>query len=306
MKKIVIGDQGFEIIMGMYSIFNLQSQIITLKLLRRAYRRTLAAFQHGALTKTPIFFANSFPKSGTHLLTQVLHGLTQIGPAVDAGLPAVVMYTGTTGQPRAERDIVADLHRLKPGDIAYGHLHSRPDVRAELTRWGVAPFFIYRDPRDVVVSHVHYVTEMEPHHVHHAYYAKTLKDFDERLMTSILGRPELEIPFPNVWGRFEPYLGWLECPEVLTLQFEDFITHRAATLERVLDHAQRCGFVVKTSREQALRVLDSAINPEQSPTFRSGKVGKWRAAFKSSHKKTFKNVAGDLLIRLGYETSNDW
>jgi sulfotransferase 6B1 len=292
--------------MGMYSVFNLQSLLSNLKLLRRVYRRTRATLRRGSLTNAPILFANSFPKSGTHLLTQVLQGLTQIGPAVEAGLPAMVMYAGVTGQARSPEEILTDLGRLRGGDIAYGHLHVTPAIQEKLTGPNMAPFFIYRDPRDVVVSHVHYVTEMEPNHVHHVYYSQTLKDFDERLRTSILGRPELDVPFPDIRGRFEPYLGWLDCPEVLPLRFEDFITHRSATLERVLDHAQRRGFTVNTTREQALRVLDSAINPEKSPTFRSGKVGKWRAAFKESHKKIFKDVAGDLLILLGYDETNDW
>jgi len=78
------------------------------------------------------------------------------------------------------------------------------------------------------------------------------------------------------------------------------------TLERVLDHAQSRGFRVKTSREQALKLLESAINPGKSPTFRSGKAGKWRESFAPEHKSIFKQVAGDLLIRLGYEISNDW
>ena len=37
---------------------------------------------------------------------------------------------------------------------------------------GLAAYFILRDPRDVVVSHVHYITEMEPNHIHHRYYTE--------------------------------------------------------------------------------------------------------------------------------------
>jgi hypothetical protein len=147
---------------------------------------------------------------------------------------------------------------------------------------------------------------MEPKHVHHHYYIEQLHTFDERLMISILGLPELAAPFPDIRGRFEPYLGWLSCPEVLTLRFEDFVSHRTATLERVLDHAQSRGLTVKLLREEALRVLDAAINPERSPTFRSGKIGKWRQSFNEAHKNAFKEIAGDLLIQLGYEENYDW
>ncbi len=277
-----------------------------LKLIRWQYRRLRMVIKCGSLRGVPVLFANSFPKSGTHLLTQVLQGLTQVGPAVDSGLPAVVTFDGPTGQPRQMHAIIQDLKRFRPGDIAYGHLHALPEVVSLLTQEGVAPFFILRDPRDVCVSHVHYVTEMEPNHVHHQHYRYELDNFDERLRTSILGRPELEIPFPDIRSRFEPYLGWLERPEVLILQFEDFITQKDETLLKVLDHARGRGFPVHVGEQEALNTLKSAIDPQKSPTFRSGKVGKWRESFNEEHKSIFKETAGDLLVRLGYEQSNDW
>ena len=277
-----------------------------LKLVRRKARRAAATMQHGSLAETPLLFANSFPKSGTHLLTQVLQGLTQISPAVESGLPAIITFDGPTGQPRPTPQILRDLRRLRPGDIAYGHLHALPEVVAHLTAPGAAPFFILRDPRDVVVSHVHYVTEMEPNHVHHAWYRDELSNFDERLRTSISGLPDLEIPFPDIRGRFDPYMGWLDAPEVLVLFYEDFITHREQTLLRVLNHARSRGLKLHVGEQEALRVLESAINPRKSPTFRSGKIGKWRESFSDAHKTLFKDVAGDLLIRLGYEKDNDW
>jgi hypothetical protein len=285
---------------------NSQSIILVLKLLRHSYRRMVTSFRVGTLSGSPMLFANSFPKSGTHLLTQVLHGFTNIGPAVDSGFPAIVMYDGPTGKPLLMSLILNELHRLKAGDICYGHLHALPDLVAELTRKEVATFFIYRDPRDVVVSHVYYVTEIDEEHVHHPYYAKELKTFDERLQVSILGRSELEVPFPDIRRRFEPYLDWLETPGVLTLQYEDFITQRGPTLESVLDHAENRGFRLAVPRAEALRRLDSAIEPEKSPTFRSGTIGKWRESFSSEHKAVFKQVAGDLLVRLGYERDNNW
>ena len=76
----------------------------------------------------------------------------------------------------------------------------------------MAAYFILRDPRDVVVSHVHYVTEMEPNHIHHRYYSQELHTFDERLRASILGIPDPAIPFPDIRQRFLPYLGWLDAP----------------------------------------------------------------------------------------------
>lgn len=278
------------------------------RLARRSLRRAAQALRYGRLSLEgiPILFANSFPKSGTHLLTQVLLGFTRLGPAVDSGLPAIVTFEGESGRPRLEEEILADLGRLKPGDIAYGHLHAIPAALACLCREGVAPFFILRDPRDVVVSHVHYVTEMASEHAHHRYYLEELRSFDERLRASILGRPDWEEPFPDIRARFEPYLGWLAREEVLALRFEDLVADQPAALGRVVDHTVARGFPLRAARRQAIEFLSRSIRPEKSPTFRSGQIGGWRERFTPEHRQLFKQIAGDLLIELGYEQGYDW
>ncbi len=278
------------------------------RLARRTLRRAaqMIRFRRWSLDEVPVLFANSFPKSGTHLLTQVLQGFSQLGPAVDSGLPAITTFEGDTGRSRASSEIVKDLHRLRPGDIAYGHIHALPEVITFLGQDGVAPYFILRDPRDVVVSHVHYVSEIETNHIHHQYYTEVLQDFEERLHTSILGIPNPEIPFPDIRTRFEPYLLWLEQSSVLSLHYEEFVTAREQAIGCVLDHSIRRGFPTKIEREKAIQVLSKNIDPKRSPTFRSGKIGGWKDQFSEKNKRLFKEVTGDMLIRLGYERDYDW
>jgi hypothetical protein len=281
------------------------------KLVRRQWRRlkrqqTLRAAGQPGLGSAPVFFTNSFPKSGTHLLTQVLEGFPLVGPAVDSGLPAVVMFEGASGRERTTPEILRDLKRLTHGDIGYGHLHARPQIVDLFTAEGFCAYFILRDPRDVVVSHVHYVTEIEPNHVHHAYYTQTLKTFDERLSVSILGRPDAVNPFPDIAGRFAPFLGWLTQPAVLALKYEEFNTDRAAAVGKVLRHAVQRGFRLALPEDQAVERLMAQMDPQRSPTFRQGKSGGWRAKFTAEHKALFKRVAGNLLVELGYEQDENW
>jgi hypothetical protein len=282
--------------------------LFSAKRVRRTYRRAQQEIRFGkpTLESTPIIFANSFPKSGTHLLTQIIQGFSRIGPMVDSGLPAVLTFEGESGKPRHESDILADLKRLQPGDTVYGHLHAMPSVVAYLCRPSMATYFLLRDPRDVVVSHVHYVTEIDPKHAHHKYYTEELQDFNERLNISILGRPGWENPFPDIFQRFEPYLGWLNKPTVMVLHFEELINEMTSTIRRVLDHAIEHGFVITDTCEAAIESLTRGVDPKRSPTFRAGKVGSWRNSFTDDHKRLFKEVAGDLLVKLGYEGDNDW
>jgi hypothetical protein len=252
----------------------------------------------------PILLGISFPKSGTHLLDQILLGFAKVAPFAKRVHSFYAEYEGETGRKRAPEQALAWLDSLRPLDVASAHLFARPEAASRVTGSGFVPYFIFRDPRDVVVSHVFYVTDMEARHVHHDYYA-SLPDFDARLKVSILGRPDSGIEFPNIAERFAPYLGWLDHPEVLTIHFEDLIHARAATLTRIMEHLL-IRMPIPASRERILDALESSINPSRSPTFRSGKTGEWKKYFKEEHTRIFKDIAGDLLIRLSYEKNNDW
>ncbi len=252
----------------------------------------------------PVLLGISFPKSGTHLLDQILLGFSNVAPYAKRVHSFYAEYEGESGRKRSPEQAIAWLDSLHPRDVASAHLFARPEAVRRVCSPKFAPYFIFRDPRDVVVSHVFYVTDMEARHVHHEYY-KSLPDFDARLKVSILGRPDSEAEFPDITGRFAPYLDWLNQPEVLTIHFEDLIHDRAATLTRIMDHLL-IRVPLQTPRQLILDSLETSINPKKSPTFRSGKTGEWKKHFTEEHKKIFKNVAGDLLVRLGYEQNNDW
>ena len=255
-------------------------------------------------TNLPILLGISFPKSGTHLLDQILLGFSNVAPYAKRLHSFYAEYEGESGVKRAPEQSLRWLDSLSPRDVASAHLFARPEAIARVSSPKFIPYFIFRDPRDVVVSHVFYVTEMEKNHVHHAYY-QSLPDFDSRLKVSILGRPDAGIEFPNIAERFAPYMDWLNHPEVLSIHFEDLINDRAATLTRILDHFLT-RIPLQTPRKLILDSLESSINPSRSPTFRSGKTGEWKKYFTDEHKRIFKDAAGDLLIRLGYEKDNNW
>jgi sulfotransferase 6B1 len=252
----------------------------------------------------PILLGISFPKSGTHLLDQILLGFSNVAPYARRVHSFYAEYEGESGKKRNPQQALNWLDSLRPCDIASAHLFARPEAVARVCTPKFAPYFIFRDPRDVVVSHVFYVTDMEARHVHHEYY-KSLPDFDARLKASILGRPDADIEFPNIAERFAPYLGWLDRPEVLIIHFEDLIHHRESTLTSIMDHLLS-RVLLQTPRQLILASLEASINPTKSPTFRSGKTGEWKKHFTDEHKKIFKDVGGDLLIRLGYEKDDSW
>ncbi len=276
------------------------------KYLRWQGRRFRAAQKWGkdSFQQLPVIFGNAMPKSGSHLLTQVLFGLTEIGPFVDPGFPPV--NRTENNQPRSEKAIVRSLLELRHGDIRYGYLHAREPYLSLLTKPGWATIFIYRDPRDMLVSHVFYATDMYHGHGMHRYYTEHLKSMEERLDAAIEGVRIPGFELASVRERYDSYLGWLRCDEILSLRFEDFILKRKETLARLLDYLSKKGFRSSFRRDHEIAVLEKAIQPGKSGTFRKGQPGNWRDHFTDENKERFKTVAGDLLQTLGYEENNDW
>ena len=257
-----------------------------------------------SFTEGPPIFGNSKPKSGSHLLLQILNGFTQVMPySYVAADP--IRTVRKDGERRIADDIASDLRRVPKGVIGWGYVEATPENIAVLCQPGRVNYFIYRDPRDMLVSQVFFATDMNEEHGMHAFY-KSLPDFGERLRVAISGIDRDGLKMVSVKQRYEGVFEWLEQPQVLCIRFEDLINNRDATLNAMLDEVEETGYKVPTPREKALEILVDAIQPRKSHTFRSGKTGGWREYFTDEHKKLFKVVAGDLLVRLGYETNNEW
>ena len=195
---------------------------------------------------------------------------------------------------------------MRPGDIAYGYIRAREPFISALTGPGRATVFVYRDPRDMVVSHVFYATEMHAGHGMHQYYTETLQTMEQRINAAIQGVEEPGAQLSSVREKYQAYLCWLEQPGVLSMRFEDLILDRAAALSLLLDYLELHGFSPRIGRQQAVETLAQAIAPRKSGTFRKGQPGNWQEYFTQANKTLFKETAGDLLVRLGYEHDDNW
>lgn len=273
----------------------------------RPYGKTaqsILRWRRFSFDEAPPVFGNSKPKSGSHLLLQVLGGFTQIMPYryVEAEPVRTITKNGTR---KTQNEILAELKQIPHGVIGWGYVDATPENASFLTRAGRVNYFIYRDPRDMLVSQVFFATDMHEGHGMHDYY-NSLPDFGARLKAAITGIDKDGLKMVSVKQRYEGVFAWLATPGVLCLRFEDLINRRDATLNAMLDEVEKTGYQIPTRREKALSILIEAIQPKKSHTFRSGKTGGWKEHFTEEHKSLFKEVAGDLLVRLGYEKDNDW
>jgi len=273
----------------------------------RPYAKTAEAvlrWRRFSFNSAPPVFGNGKPKSGSHLLLQVLNGFTRIMPYRYVNADPV-RTIAPDGRRRSQDEILDQLKQEQRGVIGWGYVEATIENASFLTQAGRVNYFIYRDPRDMLVSQVFFATDMHEEHGMHEYY-KSLPDFGERLKAAITGVDTDGLYMVSVKQRYDGVFHWLEQPGVLCIRFEDLINNREKTLHAMLDQVERTGYTIPTPRERAIAILVDAIQPGKSQTFRSGRTGEWKEHFKEEHKSLFKDVAGDLLVRLGYEKTNDW
>ena len=262
----------------------------------RAYERFRASEED--YRRDPPVLANSFPKSGTHLLLQILRALpgARYHGSFIASMPTLTFK---------ERSRASHLRRiawLAPGEVVPAHLFHHPDYAAALRRRGAMQFFIYRDPRDVAVSEAHYLTHMNRWHRLHRHFAHVLRNDEERLTAAIVGIDEPGFPYdyPDIGKRFARYAGWLSEPDVMPLRFEDLMSdRREETLHAIIAfYAERRPDAF--DREACLERVKASIDPARSHTFRKGERGGWRSSFTAEHREQFELVAGSCIRQIGY------
>lgn len=277
-----------------------------LKILRWRYRRFQAARKWGssALNQSPAVLGNAMPKSGSHLINQVVQGLVNIGPYVNPGFPPV--NRDEENEKLLDDAVLANLRSMKPGDIGYGYIKAARPYVSLLDTAGRATIFVYRDPRDMIISHVFYATQMHTGHGMHRYYNESLHTMEERIHAAIEGVDQPGSELSPILAKYLGYMGWLNIPSILCMRFEDLILDQRNSLDRIISYLADRGHHSVLSREAEIDALQRAIAPHKSGTYRKGKPGNWREHFTPGNIDFFKAKTGDLLVRLGYEESMNW
>lgn len=244
----------------------------------------------------PPVIANSVPKSGTHLLLQVLASLP--------GMRRWGLFIAAQPSFRFRRLPPATLARkvrnMANRELAGAHLDWSAEVASALRKRDVVHFLISRDPRDVVVSEAHYLAEMNRWHKLHSRF-NALPDLQSRIRLSITGLDASSaLEYPDISSRYGRFLRWFEEPDVCAIRYEDLAGSEAkASVMRIVEHwlAHDEG---QHSLDELLPAALESIRPERSHTFRSGGSGKWREIMDDETKACFARHAERLAVKLGY------
>ena len=243
----------------------------------------------------PKIFCVSVPKSGTHLLERVL--------CLHPRLYRKFMSTLFNSHLDRRQGLAGITRELRPGQILVSHLHYSEHRRLVLAEQGIKVLFMIRDPRDVAVSEAFYIRRKKDHYLH-ALYARE-PDLRGTLLLEIRG--DAEAGLPAFGERLGYFLGWFQDPSYV-VRFEDLI-------------GEEGGGGLHTQWEvirDLFNFLEMDLSPEEigkirrklfsgaSPTFRKGKIGEWRKHFDEEITALFKQTAGEMLVRYGYEKDLDW
>jgi hypothetical protein len=258
---------------------------------------------------------NSFQKSGTHLLVGVVESLPQFH---HYGRKAYWHYL-TRARVDSKKipqtsQVINTLSQCLHGEIFRGHIAANTELQDFFAHHRFKHLFIFRDLRDVVVSHFFGMKKRKAIDTWPSRYFYALQSDEERLEFLIKGWPNdlrlqgfpREVDYPNIGERFRENLPWLTDPNCLAIRFEDLVSPET----RDHTHTRIAEYLLPDIKNGDIRdvvgKMHEGHNAKKSHTFRKGTPGDWRNNFTKRHIALFKELAGQMLIDLGYEHDLEW
>jgi Sulfotransferase domain len=245
---------------------------------------------HAAPAKVII---NSVPKSGTYMLTKLIGALGCFPTQKELHLndPHCSVGTRANGRLRVHRiPSPRNMDMLKSGHSCPAHLTWSSAAEQKLTSENIRMLFIYRDPRDIVISYAKFAmySEIYRHETpgHNAYYnvLKALENDQRRTEDVIINKLPIFQFFENA--------PWLYSTACLPVQFEAIYSdimllergEIGHTLRRILVYL---GMVTLPCTPEEF--FAAVHNKSKTAMGGRGKVGVWRSFYDERLHKVAKN-----------------
>jgi len=243
-------------------------------------------------------YVNSIRKSGTHLLVTVLEKLLAI-KAVNLSVRFSKDGDFDDFHHGALPLSLADQDRPNKKEFFFFHIPHSIEAQ-ELLDKHYKHIFIYRDPRDRLVSEAFWILSKP-------WFYQICFPLNEKDSCKVSFDYVLDLQIKNTPELYGCYMPWLYGPNCCGVRFEALVGPQGGgTIERQRDELKKlCRFLnVRCATETFDKICSDIFG--RTATFRSGQIGEWRKYFTPERKKMFKELSGQLLIELGYENDLDW
>jgi hypothetical protein len=256
--------------------------------------------------------ANGIPKGGTHLLTTLLDAFP--GLSFSGYQETLTTFRRTPFLRASYDDADVDwtalrrrLSKIPSGEYAAAHFPFAPSLQSVLDELEIRHVVILRDPRDIVISDAAYIRGNRRHAHNRRISALSRAEAVSFVITGFRN-DDGTVGLGSIADRVANYARWMQQPGALVCRFEDIIGAAGggddglqfAAIEAIGRHIGR-----PLSATAVERIAVKVWDP-QSHTFRAGRTGGWREVLDSAQRDLFKEIAGEWLIRLGYERDRSW
>lgn len=204
-----------------------------------------------------------------------------------------------------ESEFRRKISSVRKGQFFTAHLIWDPGITKVCQSEGIPVVHLIRDPRDVLVSRLHYAKGLKRTRLNRTLMER-YPDDETRLRALITGDETNEAKgyinlasMAHSWSRFQ---GWLSDPNSMVVRFEDLVgsagggsdNKRAETITAVLQH------VGLSYRPEIVNKMMQRSSGKGSLTFRRGKVGAWQDEIPVGAQHTLAECMGQQLEQMGY------
>nr|WP_263819262.1 sulfotransferase domain-containing protein [Salinibacter sp.] len=241
------------------------------------------------------------PKSGTSWMESMLASYPGFHKTM---IPEAVSYELENGGTH-DYELPADLPTRFEDSLTVLKLHVPGSVHNTrvLEKGEISYLIMYRDLRDVAVSHVFYVQRTPWHPEHPEYTDLSVREGLHHFGNTLL--PEF-VEWIRSWDTNR------DPEQSLIVRYEDLLADTVATFREVArlfelpDDADTIESIVEAHRFENLSGGRDRGDDAGDSFFRKGVSGDWKNHFTPELKSLYKKTAGEALIDFGYEADLDW
>src|ERR671912_191680 len=185
-------------------------------------------------------------------------------------------------QPISRHWLTRRLSKVPDGGFVNAHCIYTPELADIFRQQGMRTVCILRDPRDVAVSQMHYIKQLENHFAHEGYMA--LPSDSERLLLAIRGGELGGRRLQSLDERYRQFLKWGRDGGAAVAKFEDLVGTKGGGSEEAqrLAVERVAGHLGVEVDEATMRAVEEGLFGG-GRTFRKGQIGGWREGVLAEH-----------------------